>query len=266
MMRFIIFVDGSNLWGSLKKLNLHITRYEDLFSHILKSAIDSWSASIVGGEKSARLIRILWYMVSSIDEWDLNDQKVAETLRGWFNQETDLKKKYLALAGTRLYGADQEKIHQEAWSICFNEIKQWYSSKKLSIKKSHDFQFGVQSTTDFIDIVTSGHLRVDILNKNVTEKGIDTSLAVDMLSLADTYDVALLISGDADSIPSVQRVKHEGKHIGMVEFIKGHPPEQRGRSSSSKLKATADFVVPIYEVDLLKNGIATIPGRGEEIR
>lgn len=47
------------------------------------------------------------------------------------------------------------------------------------------------------------------------EKGVDTQLAVDMvkLAVANTYDVAVLVSGDGDFAPAVEFIKQLGKHV-----------------------------------------------------
>ncbi len=47
------------------------------------------------------------------------------------------------------------------------------------------------------------------------EKGVDTQLVVDMvrLAVANTYDVAVLVSGDGDFAPAVEFVKQLGKHV-----------------------------------------------------
>lgn len=47
------------------------------------------------------------------------------------------------------------------------------------------------------------------------EKGVDISLAVDMLDLAynDVYDTAILLSGDGDFARAVEVVKRLGKHV-----------------------------------------------------
>ncbi len=49
----------------------------------------------------------------------------------------------------------------------------------------------------------------------LVEKGVDVQLAVDMVELAvdNTYDVAVLISGDGDFAPAVELVKKLGKHV-----------------------------------------------------
>ena len=87
------------------------------------------------------------------------------------------------------------------------------------------------------------------------EKGLDTRLAVDMVTQIQHYDVAVLVSGDADAIPSLNHIKREGKQVCVIEFIKGYPPEFRGRQSSSRLKVAADFVAQIYEMDLVRQNL-----------
>lgn len=255
MTKFAIFVDGSNLHGSLKTLRCRIDEYDKFYKFILKKAVEMWSSSIVSGQENIRLIRTLWYVVGSIDNWDLNNEKVKEKIFEWYQRDRETQNKYLALA--KIQNGSNDSIETRAWNLCFEEIKNWYFAKKSNIDEQKNFHFGVSSSTDFIDIIQCGHLKVDILRKNLEEKGLDTFLAVDMVSLMETYDVALVISGDADSIPSIERIKQRGKHVGVIEFIKGYPPEKKGRETSSKLKASADFVVPIYEMDLLKENIAS---------
>lgn len=47
------------------------------------------------------------------------------------------------------------------------------------------------------------------------EKGVDTAIVTDLLSLAweDAYDVAVLVSSDADMIPAVERVQEKGLKV-----------------------------------------------------
>jgi len=102
----------------------------------------------------------------------------------------------------------------------------------------------------------AGHWKVDFIRKWVDEKALDTSLAVDMVTFGHNYNVGIVVFGDADSIPSVRYMKNKEQHIGVIEFIKGSPPEARGRTSSSRLKEHADFVTRIYETELLRHNFA----------
>jgi uncharacterized LabA/DUF88 family protein len=56
-----------------------------------------------------------------------------------------------------------------------------------------------------------------------TEKGIDVMIATDLLYFAWSgfYDVAILVSGDADFAYAVQAVKNMGKHVEVAYFDGG---------------------------------------------
>lgn len=55
---------------------------------------------------------------------------------------------------------------------------------------------------------------------SLIEKGIDVRIAVDMLTMAhdDVYDVAVLVSGDADYVHAVESIKRTGKHVEVACF------------------------------------------------
>lgn len=55
------------------------------------------------------------------------------------------------------------------------------------------------------------------------EKGIDVMLATDLLYFAwhDFYDVAVIVSGDADFAYALQAVKNMGKHVEVAYFESG---------------------------------------------
>ncbi len=251
--RFAFFVDGSNLLGSLKKLGVQVDKYEPFFHFLFKESVELWKTTFLDpGDAKARISRIYWYEVGSIDDWDLDSHTAENSLKDAFGRDAELKRSFMALAGQQNQGLQQNELYEKAWSICYGEIKDWYSQKRQALAGIRKFHYAVQSETDFIDIIECGHWKVDMLHRKVEEKGLDTSLAVDMVTQISHYDVALLVSGDADAIPSLNFVKREGKHVGVIEFIKGYPPENKGRQFSSRLKVAADFVPQIYEMDLVR--------------
>lgn len=69
-------------------------------------------------------------------------------------------------------------------------------------------------------IVTCPHCQVIL--SGTTEKGVDTRLAVDMISAAwdNMYDTAVLVSSDRDFVPAVRMLGRRGKKIFQV----GIPP------------------------------------------
>ena len=145
---------------------------------------------------------------------------------------------------------------EEAWNLCFGETREWYEGKRRALERKKRFYHGVQAATDFVEIRQEGHWKVDLLHHTVNEKGLDTSLAVDMVALQETYDIALLISGDADGIPGINYVKGRSKHVGVAEFRRGAPADFPAKGASSRLKIAADFVVQVYESDLIRRNLA----------
>lgn len=164
----------------------------------------------------------------------------------------------MGLAGAKLQktGAEQAAVAKEAWGMCFSDLRVWYEKRRDLVNGFRRFYYGVRATTDFIDIIDCGHWRLDLLEQGVCEKGLDTRLAVDMVTLDGSCDMAVLLSGDADNIPSLDYVKRRGKHVAVVEFLAGYPPEKKSAHASSRLKVAADFVIRVYEMDLVQKNVA----------
>lgn len=257
VIRFAFFVDGSNLLGSLKKLNVQVDYHGPFYRFLFKESVKQWKETFLDpSDARARISRIYWYEIGFMDDWDLDTPRAQQSLKESFGKDTELKRSFMALAGQQNAGLAQGQLFEKAWESCFSEIKGWYEQRRKTLESIRKFHYAVQSETDFIDIIECGHWKVDMLHRKVEEKGLDTSLAVDMVTQIAHYDVAILVSGDADAIPSLNYVKQEGKHVGVIEFIKGYPPENRGRQSSSRLKVVADFVPQIYEMDLVREKLA----------
>jgi uncharacterized LabA/DUF88 family protein len=64
-------------------------------------------------------------------------------------------------------------------------------------------------------------------NGSLTQKGVDTLITMDMLTMAhgNQYDVAFLLSGDGDFVDLVYEVKHTGKQVWGAFFDDGCTPE-----------------------------------------
>ena len=63
-----------------------------------------------------------------------------------------------------------------------------------------------------------------MLGKRVGEKGVDIGIAVDMIAKMPNYDVAVIVSGDADFIPAVCHVKDHLRSVYQFSVAKGVPP------------------------------------------
>lgn len=69
------------------------------------------------------------------------------------------------------------------------------------------------------------HLDCQIVSKEVIKRAdgsckanLDVELALDLVELADTYDTAILVSGDGDFIPAVERIQRLGKQVEVVGY------------------------------------------------
>ena len=262
MARFALFVDGSNLFGALKAMNLEVDDYEKLYAHVFKESQAVWHEVTRQTEKvPSELRRVYFYAVGSIDDWDLSLPQSQTALRTSFSRDKDVRDSWLAITGKANPGLSSTALEDKAWAACFNDFKDWYEKKLSILDGMRRFHQGLRIRTDLIDVVERGHWKVNFIHKWVEEKGLDTALAVDMIALQDIYDVAVIVSGDADMIPSIDHLKRRGKHIGALEFMSGTPPESKGRTFSSRLKEHADFVIRIYETELVRHRIGTRPDR-----
>ncbi len=72
------------------------------------------------------------------------------------------------------------------------------------------------------------------------EKGVDINIAVDMLRYAynDTYDTAILITGDGDFVSAVKAVQDLGKHVESAYFE---------AAKSHHLRRAADRFIPFSD-------------------
>jgi len=83
-------------------------------------------------------------------------------------------------------------------------------------KEQHDF-LGIVNKTPYLEIKLGS---TKVAQGVPVEKGIDIMLASDLLNFAwhNLYDVAVLVSGDADFAYALQMVKNMGKHVEVAYF------------------------------------------------
>ena len=79
------------------------------------------------------------------------------------------------------------------------------------------------------------------------QKGVDTLIATDMVSMAflNHYDIAFLVSGDGDLAPAVEAVKAAGKQIIVAAFQRSRSLAV-GQAADHEVVLTADFFEGCY--------------------
>ncbi|MDR7549493.1 MAG: NYN domain-containing protein [Armatimonadota bacterium] len=79
------------------------------------------------------------------------------------------------------------------------------------------------------------------------QKGVDTLIATDMVSMAflNHYDIAFLVSGDGDLAPAVEAVKAAGKQIVVAAFPRSRSSAV-GQAADHEILLDADFFSDCY--------------------
>ena len=260
LINVMTFVNGSNLFGTFKHLEVFVDDYEALYRYIFTQAVEHWRSTVIAATPPVmRQVRVYWYVVDSMDEWDLNSMRSRQHLHERFIEDREVRTRWIAEA-TRAHaarGLDAAKIDQASFTMCFDDFRQWYEKKQTILSGMNRFYHAVESSSDFIEIRRCGRWKVDLLHKNINEKGLDAGFATDMVAFQQNYNVAVLIGVDSDGIAGLGYIKDAGKQVMVVEFQRGSHPEGRIKPTTTRLKLTADCVVPIYEADLIRLGLAT---------
>ena len=119
------------------------------------------------------------------------------------------------------------------WRISYEKLMQYF--KKECGEKTKCFIYTAydenrQSEQKFLDMLdingcilrTKAIKKIQIsANRNKHKGSLDVELALEMVELADKYDTAILVSGDSDFGPPIDRIKKKSKRI-IVMSTKGH--------------------------------------------
>lgn len=97
-------------------------------------------------------------------------------------------------------------------------IRTYYYTAMVNREDVPDMYARQQRFLDWLRNMPYTEVKLGRLEKRpggVVEKGVDVKLATDMLYMAfrDTYDTAIIISGDGDFADVVRAVKNLGKHV-----------------------------------------------------
>src|SRR5688572_5693800 len=98
MLRVVVFVDGPNLYGSLRALNLDVTDYQSFYGYVHDEAVRLWQARarVSGSGVTTQLRRVYWYAVGSIDQWDLSLPQSRSALEKAFQKDREVRDAWLA--------------------------------------------------------------------------------------------------------------------------------------------------------------------------
>ena len=99
-----------------------------------------------------------------------------------------------------------------------------------------------------------GSTQADESRPQVIQKGVDVQLAVDALDLAHTnrYDVAVLVTGDADFLPLVRRIASLNRPVLLVYFEFDAWTDDRGATHRGTFVSRALAEASIWTLDVVR--------------
>lgn len=243
MLRTAIFNDGENFRHAICDLfaNPHGAAFAsevhsfDRGDYLPKQA--DWAGffrrlvleSAVEGIDS-RLVRAYWYVVSAIDPWPKLPKKmkwdpakkercyISKQLDEWHERNTkgiqELVKYMANLKYPKTFSPKREGVED-----VLQELRKRQLLKEKEFGGQANLQRAIVRKHRSIEFRRSGGIRYDLFTKRYgPEKTTDVNLAVDMVMLKDTYDIAVIVSGDQDFVPAASAAKNLGKTVVNVAF------------------------------------------------
>jgi len=129
----------------------------------------------------------------------------------------------------KLIGPQRRLIRCHVYTGAYDQRREpeKYAGQMRFFNRVHGMQFVTLKTRPLL-----------FRNGAFLQKGVDTLIATDMVSMAflHHYEIAFLASGDGDLAPAVEAVKSAGKQIIVASFT---------RSRSTAVGTAADHEIPL---------------------
>ena len=214
--RVCIFVDGENFRYSLVDL-FRDEKYDfDRHTYLPDADWASFFEYLVesAGKRGWELLRSYWYVTRDVY---LSPAKLP---RGLSECRDFLSLKRIPEQMAR-HGEEPLPIETQE---DIKAIRDELDSRKRAVRSRQEgwrtVRTAIEHQNNQIEFRAVGSIRYNLCDEKYgTEKGVDTQMATDLITLADIYDVAIIVSGDADYIPPCQAIKRLGKLVYSVSFL-----------------------------------------------
>ena len=224
MQRVCVFVDGENFRHSIVDLckgEFDPTDYlpkNAQWEAFFDSLVNQIEFRIFYGDSlsdrlSVHRLRTYWYVVQHVD---FKPYKIPKP-----RDESEEFIKVIRLdKGTR---TELDSTGRTPTPEALDRIYKRLTARKQNFLHRFDgWQFvqnGISEKHKSIEFRRAGSISYNLFQEELgKEKSVDVKLAVDMVTLKDIYDTAILVSGDQDYVPAVQAVKDAGKRVVNVAF------------------------------------------------
>jgi len=152
--------------------------------------------------------------VSELFDEEINYQNLANFLK------SKISERGLLTQVVRVYYYDAQYVNIElSDNLSVEENRAWHKIENELIPKQEKYLDNIRQI-DLFDVKLGKLIRTE--NGKFRQKGVDTLLAIDMLTKAYQlqYDEAILLAGDSDFIELVEAVKNIGPRVTGVYFEK----------------------------------------------
>jgi len=229
-LRTVMFIDGRNFKYNLGAFQFQSKATKKLGEerpYRLDEKHFSWRDFFLGvidkfkkaTEYEYRLVRVYWYNAETIRPFKISEYQIRAIL-------DDNREKFSDL--------DRAKVIELADG--------WYKKERSNFERAkEDVYEHIQRRVDFLEFKYTGEYVVNPFivfrleqredgsylyqGSREGEKGVDVGITVDMIAKMSNYDVAVLVSGDADFLPLVRHIKDNLKYVYQFSIAKGIPPE-----------------------------------------
>ncbi len=245
MKRICIFVDGENFRHSIgalfpddyesKDYLPAKANWDGFFDHLVDQVADK------AGD--CERLRTYWYVVQSIDFYprDVPDPRKFTTAHKVLKWDAGTKAQLANLSGDDLKKKVEELTRQ---------MKDRKRSKQDRFRGWTDVQDEIALANDRVEFRRAGALRCNLFTNEFSgEKAVDVKLATDMIVLIDSYDVAVLVTGDEDYCPAVSHVKDRGRTVVSVAFADAGGKLLPGGARALNVHSDWGIVMTADEVD-----------------
>ena len=227
-LKTVIFVDGRNFKYSLQAFRFQAEgapntgryyRLDEKHFHWREFFLGVVNKFAVSTGFPHRLVRAYWYNAETIRPYQVTDRLVDNVLQ-------QFKAQHPSLTPDMIKGL----------------AKGWYDRERSNFDYAKEAVFeGIQRRIDFLEFKYVGEYVVKPFEPHRLsqqedgeyfyqgtregEKGVDVGIAIDMIAKLQAYDVAVLVSGDADFLPAVRYLKDSLKQVYQFSLALDVPPQ-----------------------------------------
>lgn len=210
--RACVFVDGENFRHSIVDLYPRDFNRNDYLPRQARWA-DLFDWFVSEADVDATRLRTYWYVTKTMDCSPYNlarlrsdPQKLENVL--CTNVQCRARLKNLTGAGLTKEMDDIVEMLKRRQNRMQKRFAGWRA-----------LQEGIAKGASRVEFRQAGAITYSAYDDSLgKEKAVDVKLATDLIMLRDIYDVAVIVSGDQDYVPAVEKVKDFGKIVVNIAF------------------------------------------------